>query len=73
MQEMIVQAGEDPLFLRPADVQRHLNLSKPMVYAMIAAGEIPGSTHFGRSVRVHAPSFFKWAAERAAAPDEDRR
>jgi excisionase family DNA binding protein len=54
---------EELVLLRVADVVRHTGLSKTVVYAMIAAREIP-SLRRGRSVRVPLLALRRWIKEK---------
>jgi len=52
-----------PLFLSPKDIVEILNLSRSVVYELIASGQIP-SIRVGRSVRVQTSDFVSWVADK---------
>lgn len=52
--------GQDlPLFLTPKHLVNILNLSRSIVYELLASGEIP-SLKVGRIVRVQSSDFIAW-------------
>lgn len=61
----------DQLLLRPVEVAQVLGLSRPKVYQMIAAGELP-SIRIGSSVRVSRRQLEVWVAEREREADTEQ-
>jgi excisionase family DNA binding protein len=58
-----LRRSDSRLLLRVAEVMSQLSLSRPMVYQMIAAGELP-SIRIGRAIRVPFASLENWVRQR---------
>lgn len=54
--------GPEPLYLKPRDVAKLLNLSSTTVYTLCLSGELP-SIRIGGSVRINAEAFQRWCKE----------
>ena len=65
--------GDQPLLLRAEEAARLLGLGRSKVFAMMAAGELPGVVRIGRSVRVSREALERWVRDRSAAADEPER
>jgi excisionase family DNA binding protein len=48
------------------EVAGELRLSKMTIYRMLHVGELPGGNRFGRTFRVHGPTFRAWLANTTA-------
>ncbi|GEM_PF-5209742 len=58
--------AERPLFLRPIEVSKLLQVSRSKVYELIAAGQIP-ARKIGASLRIPRAALEAMAAETVAA------
>jgi len=55
------------LLLRPAEAAEVLGVGRSKIYALLAAGELPG-VRVGKSVRVPVAALERWVNERAGEP-----
>jgi excisionase family DNA binding protein len=53
-------SAEDlPLVLKVADVQRVINISRPMAYELMHRQDFP-AVRFGRALRIPREAFLRW-------------
>ena len=55
-----------PFSLTVDEAAGTMRVNRKTLYELIAAGEVPGVSHFGRAIRIHRDTFLRWLAEGAA-------
>lgn len=69
--QIVMNGAGLPLFLTADEVAALLRTTRPAVYAMVARGQVPGTTRIGRRVLFRSAALLHWLDQnRAPSPKE---